>query len=56
MIIDEKIELEKCYNIINQLDKMNDNHLTVNLLKSIVKKYPITRDSVLNYNIFDNLK
>lgn len=54
-MIDENIELQECYTIISQLEKINDNHLTVNLLKSIVKKYPITRDSVLNYDIFSNI-
>lgn len=54
-MMNETRELDECYNIINQLEKMNDNHLTANLLKSLVKKYPVTRKSVLNYSIFDNI-
>lgn len=55
-MIEENIELKECYNVIDQFEKMNDNHLTVNLLKSLVKKYPMTRNSVLNYSIFDNIE
>lgn len=55
-MINENNELKECYNIIDQFEKMNDNHLTVNLLKSLVKKYPITRKSIINYNIFDNIE
>ena len=54
-MINENTKLEECYTVIHQLEKMNDNHLTTNLLKSLVKKYPETRNSVLNYSIFDNI-
>ena len=54
--MDKTKEIKECYCIIDQLEKMRDNHLTINLLKSIILKYPETRDSVLEYNIFDNLQ
>ena len=53
--MNETEEINECYNIIDQLEKMRDNHLSINLLKTIIRKYPETRTSILEYNIFDNL-
>ena len=40
---------------LNQLDKMKDNNLTINLLKNLVNKSPEIRKNILDYNIFDNI-
>ena len=46
-------EKNECYDIVNNMERMGDEHLMASLLISLINKFPEIRRSIINYDIFD---